>query len=159
MKIRLPYDKFCRRVSKIGSPEIDVHSLKIENGVSRLVCVGKKNIQDIANSYKESCDIYKLLGDFCAVNGSLPEVVVTDQVIDYSAVPTSVFEVQDMVDNVKNYYAAMPDTVKSEYKTFNAFLKAMNTEASVQKISDLLKNKGNVNTESEVENNVESQSE
>lgn len=156
MKIRLPFDNFGRRVSKIGSPEVDVHALKVEDGVSRLVCVGKKNIQDITNSYKESCDIYKLLGDFCAVNGGLPEVVVSDQVIDYSAVPTSVFEVQEMVDNVKNYYASMPDNVKSEFKTFNAFLKAMNTEADVLKISDLINNNNNCITESEDLNNAES---
>lgn len=156
MKIRLPFDQFNKRVSKIGSPEVDVHSLKVEDGVSRLVCVGKKNIQDITNSYKESCDIYKLLGDFCAVNGALPEVIVSDQVIDYSALPTSVFEVQNMVDNVKNYYAAMPDNVKSEYKTFNAFLKALNTEDDVKKISDLIKNNNNVITESEDLTNAES---
>lgn len=155
MKIRHPFDKFNKRVSKIGNPEVDVHALKVENGVSRLVCVGKKNIQDITNSYKESCDIYKLLGDFCAVNGALPEVLVSDQVIDYSAVPTSVFDVQDMVDNLKNYYASMPDSVKSEYKTFNVFLKAMNTDGSVQKISDLIKN-NNVISESEDSNNAES---
>lgn len=156
MKIRQPFDKFNKRFSKIGSPEVDVHALQVENGDSRLVCVGKKNIQDISNSYKESCDIYKLLGDFCAVNGGLPDLVVSNQVIDYSAVPTSVFEVQDMVDNVKNFYAAMPDTVKSEYKTFNAFLKAMNIEADVKKISDLIKNNNNVMTESEDLTNAES---
>lgn len=156
MKIRLPFDKYDKRVSKIGSPEVDVHSLQVEDGYSRLVCVGKKNIQDIRNSYKESCDIYKLLGDFCAVNGALPEVVVSDQVIDYSTVPTSVFEVQEMVDNVKNYYASMPDNVRSEFKTFNAFLKAMNTEADVKKISDLIKNNNNVMTESEDLTNAES---
>lgn len=139
MSILNPYEKNrIKRASVLGSPEVDIFALeRCPDKVMRLRKVGKRNIQEEINSYKDSCDIYNLLGRFLAEGGILSTPVISDQVVDTTIFPKSIFEVQENLKNTKHIYDNMPEAVRKQF-TYKQFINAVNTEDGVTKITEIV---------------------
>lgn len=100
-----------------------------ENGVPFLKEVGKRDIVAEINSYKDECDINRILmryanGDVTALgdfNGG--------SYGDFGDAPSSLIDVYNVVDRARDIFEGLDPDIKGKYNTFDDFLRVFGDRA------------------------------
>lgn len=130
------YEKRKRIYSEIGSPEVETYSYQFdENGVKDLLPTGKtENIQDMIQSYADSCDINILMKRF-----SLGDESVLEQVQGFYAdvrnFPTTYAELYQRLEDCNNMFMSLKPEVRELFNnSVSEFFSTYGTEEFNYKI-------------------------
>lgn len=110
-------------MSNMGSRYRDVyHAVIQDDGRVELEVVGKEDMQDFINSFKDSCDIELLVSK--AVNGD-PTALMQKQGFygDFTSMPKTYAEMLQRVNDAKVFFDGLPVDKKANYNnSFEEFV-------------------------------------
>ena len=107
-----------------------IHSLAYdENGVPFLKEVGKRDVVAEINSYKDECDINRILMRY--VNGDVTALGDFGGGFygDFADAPKSLIDVYNVVDGARNIFEGLDPDIKGKYDTFDDFLRVFGDSA------------------------------
>ena len=135
------FDKLERKsgyISPSGDGFIDEYQLKInkETGEEELVKVGKRNVFEEIQSFKESADITNIINRF--VNGDTDVIHQVNGVYgDFTNAPTSYADYFSKVKEAEKIFNDLPDEIKSKFDyDAEKFFLEFGTDTFNDKVSD-----------------------
>lgn len=148
------FDKLERKsgyVSPTGNGYIDEYQLQInkETGEEELIKIGKRNMYEEIQSFKESADIKNIIARF--VNGETDLLHSVEGVYgDFTNAPTSYADYFAKVKEAEKIFNDLPDEIKSKFDyDAEKFFLEFGTDSFVDKVSDpeIIKESENIREE------------
>lgn len=109
-----------------GNIEEDVFERVYDaNGGSHLEVVGKRNIPDSINAFKDECDIYTILSRYSQTG----DISILDRkegvYLDATGFPRSLAEMYSVCTQARAYYDSLPDEERTKF-TYEEWLQKVN---------------------------------
>lgn len=135
------FDKLERKsgyISPTGDGYIDEYQLRInkETGEEELIKIGKRNIYEEIQSFKESADITNIISRF--MNGESDLLHQVNGVYgDFTSAPTSYADYFAKVKEAEKIFNDLPDEIKSKFDyDAEKFFLEFGTDSFTDKVSD-----------------------
>lgn len=120
---RKPYDDHKARSCPSGSRYADKMQLvSCPEGGEALEKVGETDLQELINSYAESCDLHKIL-ERCMQTGDYSILAKTQGVFaDISTLAGDLRAMHDTMNHAKLFYETLTNAQKARFTSFEDFL-------------------------------------
>lgn len=94
----------------------------LPNGEEKLVEVGEENIQDAIQAHVTACDLKQILKRH-EMMGTIQSLAHTEGgLVDLTKMPSNLHEIKKLLNTSEAVYDLMPEAVKAQFPTADAFL-------------------------------------
>lgn len=115
-----------------GRREKDTYTLDIApNGDKKLVKTGTTDIQKEIDSHRDLCDVKSII-ERLTMSGEMDKLQARGAYVDLSVLPKNLAEMHDLIHKTEAAYANLPDNVKKDFPTYEAFMQNFANVTTIQ---------------------------